>query len=237
MHVLVVENVQRTADRVRRGLAEEGYVVDVATDGPEAIWSVGEWTYDAIVLDVTLPRCDGFEVCRRLRTTECWAPVLMLTARNDLLGRVRGLDAGGDDCLTKPFSFAELTARLRALIRRGAVSRPTVLEVGGLRLDPATRRAWRDDSELSLTAKEFALLELFLRRPGYVLTRTAILEQVWDFTFAGTSNVVDQYVAYLRRKIDHPFGCSDLQTLRGVGYRLQVSGGQPPNRFRAGSRC
>ncbi len=221
MRVLVAEDTDRAADLLRRGLEEEGYVVDVAVDGPEAVWYAGEWDYSAIVLDLMLPGFDGFEVCRRLRRRECWTPILMLAAGDDVTERVHGLDVGGDDCLTKPFSFVELTARVRALIRRGAVGRPTVLEVGELRLDPMNRRAWRGDSELALTAKEFALLELFLRRPGKVLTRTIILEQVWDFAFDGTSNVVDQYVAYLRRKIDHPFGRSDLQTLRGSGYRLR----------------
>ena len=223
MRVLVAEDTDRTAFLLRRGLEEEGYVVDVAVDGPEAIWHAGEWEYGVIVLDLTLSGFDGFEVCRRLRRRECWTPILMLSARDDVIERVHGLDVGGDDCLTVPFSFVELSARVRALIRRGAIRRPTVLEVGELRLDPVTRRAWRRDSELVLTAKEFALLELFLRRPGEVLTRTIILEQVWDFAFDGTSNVVDQYVAYLRRKIDHPFGRSDLQTLRGSGYRLRAA--------------
>jgi two-component system, OmpR family, response regulator len=173
------------------------------------------------VLDVMLPGYDGLEVCRRLRGRGRWAPVLMLTARDDLAARVRGLDSGADDYLAKPFSFDELFARLRALIRRGAPERPTLVQCGDLRLDPATRRVWRGDIELALSPKEFALLELFLRHPGHVLTRTRILEHVWDFSYDGGSNVVDQYVGYLRRKIDRPFGVTQLETVRGVGYRLR----------------
>jgi two-component system OmpR family response regulator len=221
MRVLVVEDALRVAALLERGLAEEGYAVDVARDGPTAVWQATENPYDAIVLDVMLPGFDGFEVCRRLRAADRWAPVVMLTARHDVADRVRGLDSGADDYLTKPFSFAELSARLRALIRRGAVARPSVLQVGDLRLDPATRQVWRGDTELSLTAKETALLELFLRHPGEVLSRTRILEHVWDFAYDGVSNVVDQYVAYLRRKVDRPFGRHDLETLRGSGYRLR----------------
>jgi two-component system OmpR family response regulator len=221
MRVLVVEDAVRMATLLRRGLEEEGYAVDVATTGPDAVWQGVETAYDAIVLDVMLPGIDGFEVCSRLRAAERWAPVLMLTARGDVADRVRGLDAGADDYLTKPFSFAELAARLRALVRRGSSRRPPVLVVGDLRMDPATRRVWRGSSELSLSATEFALLHLLMRHPGEVLSRTRILEHVWDFAFDGVSNVVDQYVAYLRRKIDRPFGRDDLETVRGVGYRLR----------------
>lgn len=222
MRVLVVEDEVRTAALLRRGLVEDGYAVDVAVDGPGALWQAGEFTYDVVVLDVLLPGLDGFEVCRRLRGHGCWAPVLMLTARDAVADRVRGLDAGADDYMVKPFSFAELSARLRALIRRGALERPTVLQVGDLRLDPATRRAWRGEVEVELSAKEFMLLELFLRHPGEVLTRTRILEHVWDYGYDGVSNVVDQYVAYLRRKVDRPFGAAQLETVRGAGYRLRV---------------
>ena len=224
MRVLVVEDATRVAALLKRGLEEEGYAVDVVADGPTAVWQATESAYDAIVLDVMLPGYDGFEVCERLRGAERWAPVLMLTARHDVTDRVRGLDAGADDYLTKPFSFAELSARVRALIRRGCVARPAMLAVGDLRLDPASRRAWRGEVELALTARETALLELFLRHPGEVLSRTMILDHVWDFAFDGMSNVVDQYVAYLRRKIDRPFGRHDLETLRGSGYRLRASG-------------
>lgn len=232
VRVLLVEDALRVAAVLKRGLAEEGYAVDVAHDGPTAVWQATESGYDAIVLDVMLPGFDGFEVCQRLRAAERWAPVLMLTARHDVADRVRGLDAGADDYLTKPFSFAELSARVRALIRRGAAERPAVLRVGDLRLDPATRRAWRGEAELALTAKETALLELFLRHPGEVLSRTRILEHVWDFAFDGVSNVVDQYVAYLRRKIDRPFGREDLVTVRGAGYRLRA--GEEPGSFASG---
>jgi len=221
MRVLVVEDEVRTAALLRRGLSEAGYSVDVAVDGPDAVWRASEFSYDAVVLDVMLPGYDGLEVCRRLRGRGRWAPVLMLTARDDLAARVRGLDSGADDYLAKPFSFDELFDRLRALIRRGAPERPTLVQCGDLRLDPATRRVWRGDIELALSPKEFALLELFLRHPGHVLTRTRILEHVWDFSYDGGSNVVDQYVGYLRRKIDRPFGVTQLETVRGVGYRLR----------------
>jgi two-component system, OmpR family, response regulator len=221
MRVLVVEDEVRTAALLRRGLSEAGYSVDIAVDGPDAVWRASEFSYDAVVLDVMLPGYDGIEVCRRLRGGGRWAPVLMLTARGDLAARVRGLDSGADDYLAKPFSFDELFARLRALIRRGAPARPTLVQCGDLRLDPATRRVWRGDAELALSPKEFALLELFLRHPGQVLTRTRILEHVWDYAYDGVSNVVDQYVGYLRRKIDRPFGVTQLETVRGVGYRLR----------------
>jgi two-component system OmpR family response regulator len=221
MRVLVAEDDARMAGLLRRGLTEDGYAVDVVGNGPEAVWMAGENPYSTIVLDCMLPGLDGFEICRRLRSTGCWAPIIMLTARTSVPDRVAGLDAGADDYLSKPFSFAELSARVRALVRRGQQERPAVLEAGGLRLDPAQRRVWRDGVELSLSGKEFALLELLMRNPGAVLSRTDIMRQVWDFAFEPASNVVDQYVAYLRRKIDRPFGRSDLETVRGVGYRLR----------------
>jgi two-component system, OmpR family, response regulator len=221
VRVLVVEDEVRMAALLKRGLEEDGYAVDVVGDGPDAVWQGTETGYDAIVLDLMLPGFDGFEVCRRLRSAGRWAPVIMLTARGDVDDRIRGLDAGADDYLAKPFSFGELSARLRALLRRGMAERPSRLDVGGLRLDPATRRAWRDERPLELSPKEFALLELFLRHPGLVLTRSRILEHVWDFAYDGVSNVVDQYVAYLRRKIDRPFGVVQLETVRGAGYRLR----------------
>jgi two-component system OmpR family response regulator len=220
MRVLVVEDEVRMASLLRRGLSEEGYAVDLAGNGLEAVWRATEFSYDAVVLDVLLPGIDGFEVCRRLRDGGCWVPVVMLTARSDVADRVRGLDAGADDYLAKPFSFAELCARLRALIRRGAPERPALLEAGDLRLDPAGRRAWRGETELDLSAREFALLDFLLRNAGRVVTRTMILEHVWDVAFDPASNVVDQYVAYLRRKIDRPFGVAQLETVRGAGYRL-----------------
>lgn len=210
---------------LKRGLEEEGHAVDVARDGPDGLWMGTENPYAAVVLDVMLPGFDGFEVSRRLRAAGRWAPILLLTARTEIEDRVEGLDAGADDYLVKPFSFAELSARLRALTRRGQPERPTVLTVGDLRLDPATRRAWRGGDELDLSTKEFALLELFLRHPGEVLTRTKILDNVWDYAYDGVSNVVDQYVAYLRRKIDRPYGRNDLETVRGAGYRLRNPSG------------
>ncbi len=220
--MLVVEDDRRMAGLLRRGLEEGGYAVDLAGDGPEGFWYATENQYDAIVLDVMLPGFDGFELCRRLRDAGNWIPVLMLTARGDVRDRAKGLDAGADDYLTKPFSFIELTARLRALSRRGRAERPAILEVGDLHLDPASRRVFRGEVELELSPKEFALLELLLAHPGEVLTRTRIIESVWDFAYDGTSNVVDQYVGYLRRKIDQPFGRADIETVRGVGYRLRA---------------
>jgi two-component system, OmpR family, response regulator len=222
MRALVVEDEVRTAALLRRGLAEEGYAVDVSYNGSDAVWRAIEFGYDVVILDVLLPELDGFEVCRRLRAAGCWAPVLMLTARHKHAERVCGLDAGADDYLTKPFNFDELFARLRALLRRGAPERPPQLQVGGLRLDPATRQVWRGQVELSLSAREFALLELFMRHPGEVLTRTRILDHAWDYAPDTVSNVVDQYVSYLRRKIDRPFLVAQLQTVRGAGYRLSA---------------
>jgi len=222
MRVLVVEDEKKLANLLARGLREEGYAADLADRGEEALWMAHAVPYDAIVLDVMLPGLDGFAVCRRLRQEGVWSPVLMLTARDEIDDRVVGLDAGADDYLTKPFSFEELLARLRSLTRRAPVERPAVLAVGGLRLDPAAHRAWRGDTELDLSAKEFALLELFMRRPGAVLTRGRLLEGAWDIAFESRSNVVDVYVRYLREKIDRPFGCDSIETVRGVGYRLKT---------------
>jgi two-component system OmpR family response regulator len=222
MRVLVVEDEKKLAELLARGLREEGHAADLADRGEEALWMAHAVPYDAIVLDVMLPGLDGFDVCRRLRRDGVWSPVLMLTARDAVDDRVTGLDAGADDYLAKPFSFEELLARLRALARRAPQERPTVLEVGELRLDPAAHRAWRDDVELDLSAKEFALLELFLRRPGVVLTRTQLLDGAWDIAFEARSNVVDVYVRYLREKIDRPFGRDSIETVRGVGYRLRT---------------
>ncbi len=223
VRILVVEDTPRMAAMLQRGLVEEGYSVDVTADGLDAVWRATSVDYDAVLLDVMLPGIDGFEVCRRLRAQGRWSPVLMLTARGELSDRVRGLDSGADDYLAKPFNFGELTARLRALVRRGAPPRPAVLTAGSLGLDPAARTAWRGVEVLDLSAKEFSLLELFLRHPGEVLTRSTILDHVWDFAYDGTSNVIDQYVGYLRRKIDRPFGVEQLETVRGVGYRLRAA--------------
>jgi two-component system OmpR family response regulator len=225
MRVLIVEDELKMASLVHRGLAEDGHAADVATNGEDAVWMAQAHPYDAIVLDVMLPGLSGFETCRRIRNAGIWTPVLMLTARDAVEDRVAGLDTGADDYLTKPFSFAELSARLRALSRRGDVERPTELVVGDLRLDPGSRRVWRGEAEISLSPKEFALLETFMRRPGQVLSRYQLLEHAWDFAFESRSNVVDVYVRYLREKIDRPFGRSSLATVRGVGYRLAEEGG------------
>jgi two-component system, OmpR family, response regulator len=221
MRVLVVEDEARMAGLLKRALQEEGHAVDVAGDGQEGLWLASENAYGAIVLDVMLPGLDGFGVCRRLRESGSWVPVLMLTARDAVGDRVRGLDAGADDYLVKPFSLLELAARLRALARRDDRPRPVILAEGDLRLDPAAKRAWRAKTELHLSPKEFALLEFFLRHPGRVLTRSQIIEAVWDFAYDGGSNVVDQYVNYLRRKI----GRDDIETVRGMGYRLRHAEG------------
>jgi two-component system, OmpR family, response regulator len=225
MRVLVVEDDPKMAALLRRGLKEEGVAVDVAGRGEDAAWMAGSTEYDALVLDVMLPGADGFETCRRLRADGVSAPVLFLTARDAVEDRIAGLDGGGDDYLVKPFAFGELLARLRALVRRGPVARPAVLEVGTLRLDPATRRAWRDSSELRLSAREFSLLEAFMQRPGEVLSRFHLLEHVWDGEYENRSNVIDVYVRYLREKVDRPFGVTGIETVRGYGYRLRADGG------------
>jgi len=221
VRVLVVEDESKMATLVRKALELEGYSVDVAVTGTDAVWMGTENEYDAIVLDVMIPEPDGFEVCRQLRADGRWAPIILLTARDSVDDRVVGLDAGADDYIPKPFSFAELYARLRALTRRGAPQRPRVLEVRDLELDPARHRVARAGQEIELSPKEFALLDLFMRHADEVLSRTTILEHVWDFAYDGTSNVVDVYVRYLREKIDRPFDRTTLETVRGVGYRLR----------------
>jgi two-component system, OmpR family, response regulator len=225
MRALVVEDEVKMAALIRRGLVEEGYAADIARTGEDAIWMASSTPYDAILLDVMLPGRDGFDVCRELRKTGVWTPILMLTARDGVEDRVAGLDSGADDYLPKPFSFAELLARLRALTRRGIPERPTVLEVGSLRLDPATREVWRKGVKVELSAKEFAMLETFMRRPGHVLSRLDLLDHAWDYAYENRSNVVDVYVRYLRAKIDRPFGLSSIETVRGAGYRLRQDGG------------
>ena len=228
MKVLVVEDNVRMAAALRRGLRAEGIVADVAIRGADALWMVRAADYDALVLDVMLPDVDGFETCRRLRADGLWVPIIMLTARDAVGDRVHGLDQGADDYLTKPFSLAELTARLRALVRRGSAERPAVLEVGNLRLDPAERRVWRGDTEVELSAREHALLETFMRRPGQVLSQSQLLESAWDMGLEQRSNVVEVYVRYLREKVDRPFGVQSLETVRGLGYRLRKDGGVSP---------
>jgi two-component system, OmpR family, response regulator len=225
VRVLVVDDDVRMAAAIRRGLRFDGLVVDIAADGEQALRTVGATDYDVIVLDVMMPGLDGFETCRRMRADGVWVPVLMLTARDAVEDRVRGLDGGADDYLTKPFSLAELTARLRALVRRGPSERPTLLVAGDLRLDPATREVRRGDVEIALSAREFTLLETFMRRPGQVLTQTQLLEAAWDLGYEHRSNVVEVYVRYVREKIDRPFGVSSIETVRGSGYRLRKDGG------------
>ena len=227
MRVLIVEDEPTMAGLIRRGLREEGLVADVAAEGADALWMARASPYDAVILDVMLPGIDGFEVCRRLRADGVWTPVLMLTARDAIDDRVSGLDGGADDYLTKPFSFAELLARLRAIARRDPGERPTTLAAGDLELDPATRQVRRGGTGIQLSAKEFALLEAFMRRPGEVLSRYQLLEMAWDNEYENRSNVIDVYVRYLREKIDRPFGRGAIETVRGAGYRLRPDGGAP----------
>jgi two-component system OmpR family response regulator len=221
MRILVVEDEPKMAAVMKRGLEREGYAVDVARDGREALWAAREFDYDVIVLDAIIPPPDGWEVCRALRREQRWMPVLMVTASTAVDDRVLGLDAGADDCLTKPFAFAELFARLRSLTRRELGARPPVLSVGDLHLDGATHEVRRGDVPIALSPKQFAVLEQFMRRPGETLSRTELLEHVWDFAYQGTSNLVDVYVLTLRQRIDHPFGRESIETVRGAGYRLR----------------
>jgi two-component system, OmpR family, response regulator len=226
VRVLIVEDEVKLAGLIRRGLRDDGMAADVAVKGEDALWMAGATAYDAIVLDVLLPGIDGFEVCRRLRADGVASPVLMLTARDAVDDRVHGLDTGADDYLTKPFSFAELAARLRALSRRGPIERPPVLQAGDLHLDPSTRRVWRGETDIGLSAREFALLETLLRHPGQVLDRLQLLDHVWDGEYENRSNVVDVYIRYLREKVDRPFGVQSIETVRGAGYRMRVDGGR-----------
>jgi len=225
MRALVVEDEIKMAGLLKRGLEEEGYAVDLAHRGQDGLWLATENSYDVILLDLMLPDLNGLQVCRRLREDGNWSPVLILTARDAVVDRVTGLDAGADDYLVKPFSFSELFARMRALGRRGAVQRPTVLQVGDLVLRPDGRRVSRAGTPIELTAKEFALLEYLMRHPGAVLTRSRLIEHVWDFAYDGDSNVVDVYIRYLRQKIDRPFGRESIETVRGSGYRLREEPG------------
>jgi two-component system OmpR family response regulator len=222
MRLLIVEDDARVARLLQRGLGDEGHAVDYARDAAAALERTSITAYDAIVLDVMLPRLDGFGACAELRRRGVWAPVLMLTARDAVEDRVKGLDSGADDYLTKPFSLAELAARLRALTRRAAPERPAVVEVGDLRLDPATLTAERAGQSVELSPKEFALLEALMRRPGHVLSRHQLLEHAWDYGYEHRSNVIDVYIRYLREKIDRPFDCDSIETVRGVGYRLRL---------------
>ena len=228
MRVLVVEDEVYLAETVRDGLASEGFTADLMFNGVDGLWAATETphgAYDAIVLDILLPGLSGYEVCRRLRRREVWTPVLMLTAKDGEHDQADALDLGADDYLTKPFSFVVLVARLRALIRRGAPERPVVLVAGDLQLDPARRTVNRGDRAIALTPREFALLEFLLRNRGDAVTKTALIENVWEATFDGDPNIIEVYVGYLRKKIDHPFGRTAIRTVRGVGYRLDPDGG------------
>jgi len=225
MRVLIVEDEIKMASLIRRGLREEGFTADVAIRGEDALWMAGATDYDAIVLDVMLPGIDGFETCRQLREDGVWSPVLLLTARDAVEDRVAGLNGGADDYLTKPFSFTELTARIRALGRRGKIEQAVVLSAGELHMEPSSKRVWRGGDDISLSAKEFSLLEAFMRRPGQVLDRLQLLEAAWDYEYENRSNVIDVYVRYLREKIDRPFDVESIETVRGAGYRLRGDGG------------
>jgi DNA-binding response OmpR family regulator len=225
MRALVVEDEKRLAAGLRNGLEAEGFAVDVALTGTDGLWLAREHSYDILVLDLMLPEIGGFEICATLRTEGIWTPILMLTARDSETDQIRALDTGADDYLTKPFSYAVLVARMRALVRRGAVERPVVVEAGDLRLDPAARRAWRGEAELDLTARELSLLEFLIRRQGVVVSKRTILEHVWDYDFEGDPNIVEVYVRRLRNKLDRPYGRSSIATLRGSGYRLAADGG------------
>jgi two-component system, OmpR family, response regulator len=225
MRVLVVEDEKRLAEAVRNGLEQEGLAVDLALDGDEGLWMARENDYDAIILDLMLPGRNGFQICSDLRAEGIWTPILMLTAKSGDLDHAEALDTGADDFLTKPFSFVVLLAHLRALMRRGGRERPTVLTAGDLRLDPAQHRCWRGDEEIELTPRQFSLLQFLMSRAGEVLSKTEIVEHVWDFAFEGDLNIVEVYVGYLRKKIDAPFGRNAIQTIRLVGYRLDPDGG------------
>ncbi|HET8678385.1 MAG TPA: response regulator transcription factor [Blastocatellia bacterium] len=221
MRILVVEDEQKVAAFIKRGLEEEGAAVDVAADGEDGLFQAAASNYDLIILDISLPRLDGLEVCRRLRSERVSTPILLLTARDSIEMKVSGLDSGADDYLTKPFAFAELLARLRALTRRNRAEVNMRLEVGDLKLDPLTRRVTRSGRLIQLTSKEFALLECFMRHPDQVLSRTILAEKVWDETFDAFTNVIDVYVNYLRNKIDRDFSPKLIHTVRGAGYVLR----------------
>jgi DNA-binding response OmpR family regulator len=228
MRILVVEDDLHVARAVKRGLEAEGFAVDVALNGDDGRWMATENPYDAMVLDLMVPGVNGDVLCAELRAAGNWTPILMLTAHGSIDNEARALDNGADDFLAKPFSYVVLVARIRALLRRGRQERPAVLEVGDLKLDPATHRVWRDEQEVALTARQFSLLEFMMRRAGEVLSKAAILEHVWDFSFEGDPNIVEVYIRQLRQRIDEPFGCQSLRTVRLAGYRLDPVHAQHP---------
>ena len=225
MRALVVEDETRLADGVRRGLEAEGFAVDVASTGTDGLWMARENEYSVILLDIMLPGMSGYRVCETLRAESNWTPIIMLTAKDGEWDQVEALDTGADDYLTKPFSFAILLARIRALVRRGAAERPSILTAGDISLDPANRSVMRGEAPIDLTSREYAVLEYLLRRRGEVVTKREVIENVWDFDFEGDPNIVEVYVRHLRNKIDRPFGREAIQTLRGAGYRLGSDGG------------
>ncbi len=225
MRLLVVEDETALAEVLRAGLTDEGFAVDVQHTGPDGLWAASEYAYDVVVLDIMLPGLSGYEVCRQLRSRGIWTPVLMLTAKEGEYDQADALDLGADDYLTKPFSFVVLVARLRALVRRGAPARPVVMTAGDLAVDPARRLVTRGGQPVRVTAREFALLEFLVRNRGDVVSKTQIIENVWDAHFDGDPNIVEVYIGYLRRKIDQPFGRAAIQTERGMGYRLAADGG------------
>jgi two-component system OmpR family response regulator len=222
MRLLIADDDVKLLTALARGLRGEGYAVDVAATGDAALLQARVYDYDAVILDVMMPGPDGFSVCHALRDEGRWPPVLMLTARDGVEDRIRGLDAGADDYLIKPFDFGELIARLRALLRRGAPERPAVLTAGDLEVDPATRSVTRSGRAVALTAREFGVLEFLTRRAGEVVSRTDLLEHVWDQNYEGSTNIVDVYVGYLRRKLEEPFGRPLIRTVRGAGYVLEA---------------
>ncbi|WP_043619813.1 response regulator transcription factor [Nonomuraea candida] len=223
MRVLLVEDEQRLADLIKGGLAGEGFAVDVAHDGRDGLWLATENTYDVIVLDVMLPRLNGYAICSRLREAGDWTPIMMLTAKDGIYDEAEALDNGADDYLAKPFSYVVLLARLRALVRRGGRERPVSITVGDLVIDPAGLRCRRGEAEIALTPKEFAVLHALARRPGEVVSKSELLAQAWDFSYDGDPNIVEVYISALRRKIDVPFGRTTLMTVRGAGYRLEAA--------------
>ncbi len=225
MRILMIEDDRHLAASVRRGLRADGFAVDIAGDGSEGLWMAKEGAYDAIVCDIMLPGMSGYKVCAELRSAGDWTPLLMLTAKAGELDEAEALDTGADDFLTKPFSYVVLLARLRALLRRGGRERPAVLQAGDLRLDPAAHRVWRGDTQIVLSPRQFSLLEFLMRRVGEALSKTEIVDHVWDFAFEGDPNIVEVYVGQLRRKIDEPFGRTAIETIRLVGYRLDPDGG------------
>ncbi|MEO3793126.1 response regulator transcription factor [Nonomuraea sp. B10E15] len=223
MRVLLVEDEERLADLVKGGLAGEGFAVDVAHDGRDGLWMATENTYDVIVLDVMLPRMNGYAVCSKLREAGDWTPIMMLTAKDGIYDEAEALDNGADDYLAKPFSYVVLLARLRALVRRGGRERPVSISVGDLVIDPAGLRCHRGEAEIALTPKEFAVLHALARRAGEVVSKSELLAQAWDFSYDGDPNIVEVYISALRRKIDGPFGRTTLVTVRGAGYRLEAA--------------